>query len=102
MYERYSHTERTVVERGEYPPLRVVDVVCVAWAFFCLLLAFVFAAVDGLLVALGIGAIGILGLFLLLMIAAIPEAKKPTPTAHLAAPVDSTALTVRKKEMVRR
>jgi len=102
MYERFTHTQRTVIERGEYPPLRARDVVCILWVFFCLLLAFVFAAIDGLLIALGIGALGLLGLLLLLVLGAIPEATKPASPAHLTAPVDSTVLTLRKKELARR
>lgn len=97
MYEKYSHTERTVVERGDVPPLTTLGVVCILWAFLCLLLAFVFAVTDGLLVSLGIGACGFVGLLFLLLIAAIPAAKKPdVPTVRLNQPVDSTALTVRK------
>lgn len=100
MYERYSHTERTVIERGEYPPLTILSVVSVLWVVFFLLLAFIFAAIDGMMVAFGIGALGLLGLLFLLMIGTIPKAMstspKPAPPAQLSAPVDSAALMVRR------
>jgi hypothetical protein len=102
MYERYTHTERTVVERGEYQPLSVLGVVCILWVVFFVFLGFIFAVTDGLLVALGIGAIGLVGLFFLLMVGTIPKAKQPQPPTLIDTPPTSTALRVVKPELAKR
>lgn len=74
MYEKYTHTERTVIERGHRDEtMTIKDMLIGCYIAASMMGAAVVAVVSGLVAALGFGLLALLGLVGLLLIASVPS-----------------------------